>query len=75
MISSGSNASQARALHTHTQAQGWGSQRGVGGNRGVGFAGRGNVFAPLHKLSCDHRLARVILCAVMKLDERSPACR
>lgn len=46
-----------------------------GQRKTVGFAGRGNGFAALHKRSCDHRLARVILCAVMKPDERSPACR
>lgn len=36
---------------------------------------RRNGFLTHHKHSCDHRLTCVILCAVMKPDEWSPACR
>lgn len=63
-------------MHTETELRFGAISRGVRGQKKrVGFAGSGNGFAALHKRSCDHRLASVILCAVMKPDERSPACR
>lgn len=74
LTSGGSNASPGRALHTGAKLR-FGGVWGSGLAEEVAFAGRSNGFPALRERSGGHRLARVILCAVMKPDERSPACR